>query len=71
MVDQRHIPKIDLILGYFLDYYSPRHSRIDRKVSINENVMKTMGDIILDCLRNEYGFFEKLQNMRSVSDKLN
>ena len=70
MVDQRHIPKIDLILGYFLDYYSPRHSKVDRVVSINENVMQTMGQIILSCIVNERGFFENLISMRSVTDQL-
>lgn len=39
VVEQRVIPKIDLILFYYLDYYGPRYVKTDRKINITESVM--------------------------------
>ena len=67
-LDQIVIPQVDLILAYYLDYYSPRHPKADRKVQINETVMQSLGQIILLCVKNEEHFFYKLQNERTVAD---
>ena len=32
--------------------------------------MQTVGEIILSCIANEKGFFDKLKSMRSVTDAL-
>ena len=62
VVEQRHTPKIDLILFYFLDYYGPRYVKTDRKVCITESVMQTMSKIIMECVEKEENFFANLMS---------
>lgn len=66
-VEQREIPQIDLVLLYYLDYYNPRYLKTDRKVALNENVMQTMGQLILSCVNNEMDFYIHCQVMQSSS----
>ena len=67
-MEQRVIPKIDLILFYYLDYYGPRYVKTDRKVCITESVMQTMSKIIMECVNNEENFFGNLMSQRMVAE---
>ena len=42
----------------------------DRLCGISENVMQSMGSIIMNCVNNEAGFFQNLSCWRLVADKL-
>lgn len=42
----------------------------DRVCGISENVMQTMGQIILSCVSNEANFFDNLSCWRIVAEKL-
>ena len=71
MIESRAIPQIDYMLLYFLDYYGPKYVKIDRKIALNQNVMQTMGQIILSCINNERNFFEsELMHQSYVSNQL-
>ena len=42
----------------------------DRVCGISENVMQSMGQVIMNCVNNEPNFFQNLQCWRLVADKL-
>ena len=61
---------MDILLAFYLNYYSPRYSDTDRKMGISEKVMETIGQIIISCVKSEENFFNKLTNMKKVADQL-
>ena len=70
VVENRLIPEVDILLGFYLDYYGPRYGRIDRKIAITEGVMQTMGSIILSCVNHEENFFERRVDLRKVANQI-
>ena len=43
IAEQRQVPKVDILLAFYLNYYSPRYGDTDRKMGISEKVMQSMG----------------------------
>ena len=39
--------KVDIILFFYLDYMNPQHGLTDRRVSLHEGVISTLGEILL------------------------
>ena len=62
--------KIDLILYFYLDYMNPLNGMTDRRISLHDVAITTLGDILLSRVKADPKMFKNLQFHRTIAENL-